>query len=71
MTSKPISITKAVNIDEEQPERVVYRDQAFISRTLVMRNGRLLQVKAHRVEAQDAEEQAFLDKHPDLERLPE
>ena len=71
MTSKPISITKAVNINEEQPERVVYRDRAFISRTLVMRDGCLLQVKAHRVEAQDAEAQAFLDKHPDLERLPE
>ena len=71
MTSKPISITKAVNIYESQPERVVYRDQAFISRTLVMRDGRLLQVSAHCVEAPDAEAQAFLDAHPDLERLPE
>ena len=71
MTSKPISITKAVGTDEEQPERVVYRDRAFISRTLVMSDGRLLQVSKHHVEALDAEAQAFLDAHPDLERLPE
>jgi len=50
---------------------VAYRDRAFISRTLVMRDGRLLQVSAHCVEASDAEAQAFLDAHPDLERLPE
>ncbi|MGY3082575.1 hypothetical protein [Pseudomonas fragi] len=64
MTSKPVSIDKPVS-------PVVYRDRAFISRTLVMRDGRLLQVSAHRVEAPDAEAQAFLDAHPDLERLPE
>ncbi len=64
MTSKPVSIDKPVS-------PVVYRDRAFISRTLVMRDGRLLQVNAHRVEGLDAEAQAFLDKHPDLERLPE
>jgi hypothetical protein len=50
---------------------VVYRDRAFISRTLVMRDGRQLQVHGHRVEALDADAQAFLDAHPDLERLPE
>ena len=64
MTSKPVSIDKPVS-------PVVYRDRAFISRTLVMRDGRLLQVSAHRVEGLDAEAQAFLDAHPDLERLPE
>lgn len=64
MTSKSISIDKPVS-------PVVYRDRAFISRTLVMRDGRLLQVNKHHVEASDAEAQAFLDKHPDLERLPE
>ena len=64
MTSKTVSIDKPVS-------PVVYRDRAFISRTLVMRDGRLLQVSAHRVEAPDAEAQAFLDAHPDLERLPE
>jgi len=57
--------------DEALSAPVVYRDRAFISRTLVMRDGRLLQVSAHRVEAQDADAQAFLDAHPDLERLPE
>ena len=64
MTSKPVSLDKPFT-------PVVYRDRAFISRTLVMRDGRLLQVNAHRVEGLDAEAQAFLDKHPDLERLPE
>lgn len=57
--------------DEALGAPVAYRDRAFISRTLVMRGGRLLQVSAHRVEAQDADAQAFLDAHPDLERLPE
>lgn len=64
MTSKPVSIDKPVS-------PVVYRDRAFISRVLVMRDGRTLHVSAHRVVAQDTEAQAFLDKHPDLERLPE
>ena len=64
MTSKPVSVDKPVS-------PVVYRDRAFISRTLVMRDGRLLQVSAHRVEGLDAEAQAFLDAQPDLERLPE
>ncbi len=57
--------------DEVSSTPVAYRDRAFISRTLVMRDGRVLQVSAHRVEGLDAEAQAFLDKHPDLERLPE
>ena len=64
MTSKPVPIDKPVSA-------VVYRDRAFISRTLVMSDNRLLLVSKHRVEALDAEAQAFLDKHPDLERLPE
>ena len=65
MTSKPVSIDK--------PARavVIYRDRAFISRVLVMAGGRALAVSAHHVEGLDAEAQAFLDKHPDLERLPE
>ena len=71
MTSKLLSIAKAVGANEEQVERVVYRDHAFISRVLVMPKGRTLHVSAHRVEGVDAETQAFLDKHPDLERLPE
>lgn len=57
--------------DEALGAPVAYRDRAFISRTLVMRDGRLLQVSAHRIEAQDADAHAFLDAHPDLERLPE
>lgn len=65
MASKPTPPDEALGVP------VAYRDRAFISRTLVMRDGRLLQVSAHRVEAQDADAQAFLDKHPDLERLPE
>lgn len=64
MTSKPVSIDKPVS-------PVNYRDRAFISRVLVMPKGRTLHVSAHRVEGVDAEAQAFLDKHPDLERLPE
>lgn len=65
MASKP-------TLSDEAPSApVVYRDRAFISRTLVMLDGRLLQVSAHRVDAQDADAQAFLDAHPDLERLPE
>ena len=64
MTSKPVSIDKP-----DSP--VVYRDRAFISRTLLMRDGRPLHIRAHRVEALDAQAQAFLDAHPDLERLPE
>ena len=64
MTNKPVSIDKPVSL-------VIYRDRAFISRVLVMRSGRTLHVSAHRVEASDPEAQAFLDKHPDLERLPE
>ena len=64
MTNKPVSIDKPVS-------PVVYRDRAFISRTLVMPKGRTLHVSGHRVEGLDAEAQAFLDKHPDLERLPE
>ena len=63
--------SKPTPIDEAPSAPVAYRDTAFISRTLVMRDGRLLQVSAHRVEAPDAEAQAFLDAHPDLERLPE
>ena len=65
MASKP-------TLSDDAPSApVVYRDRAFISRTLVMLDGRLLQVSAHRVDAQDADAQAFLDAHPDLERLPE
>ena len=64
MTSKSVSIDKSVS-------PVVYRDRAFISRVLVMPKGRTLHVSAHQVEASDTEAQAFLDKHPDLERLPE
>ena len=64
MTSKAVPIDKPVS-------PVVYRDRAFISRTLVMSDDRLLQVSKHHVEAPDAEAQAFLDKHPDLERLRE
>ena len=64
MTSKPVSIDKPAS-------PVVYRDRAFISRVLVMPKGRTLLVSAHRVEGVDAEAQAFLDRHPDLERLPE
>lgn len=64
MTNKPVSIDKPFS-------PVVYRDRAFISRTLVMLGGRLLPVSAHLVEAADAEAQAFLDTHPDLERLAE
>ncbi|MGP5354756.1 hypothetical protein [Pseudomonas helleri] len=57
--------------DEALGAPVAYRDRAFISRTLVMRDGRQLEVRGHRVEALDADAQAFLDAHPDLERLPE
>lgn len=57
--------------DEVPSAPVAYRDRAFISRTLVMRDGRQLEVRGHRVEALDAGAQAFLDAHPDLERLPE
>ena len=64
MASKPVSIDKPVS-------PVVYRDRAFSSRVLVIPSGRTLVVSAHRVEGVDAEAQAFLDKHPDLERLPE
>lgn len=64
MTSKTVSIDKPVSA-------VVYRDRAFISRTLVMPGGRLLNVSQHQIEALDIQAQAFLDKHPDLERLPE
>jgi len=64
MTSKSVSIDKSVS-------PVVYRDRAFISRVLVMPSGRTLAVSAHRVEGVDAEAQAFLDKHPDLEHLLE
>ena len=64
MTSKPVSIDKPVS-------PVVYRDRAFISRTLVMPGGRLLNVSQHHIEALDVQAQAFLDKNPDLERLPE
>ena len=64
MASKPVLIDKPV-------KPVVYRDRAFISRTLVMSDNRLLQVSKHHVEALGAEAQAFLDAHPDLERLPE
>ena len=65
MASKPTPIDEAPSAPE------AYRDTAFISRTLVMRNGRTLEVRKQRVEVSDAEAQAFLDKHPDLERLPE
>lgn len=82
MASKPTSADSApgaVAVDavavpitaEALAAVVVYRDRAFISRTLVMHGGRLLHVSKHHVEAPDAEAQAFLDEHPDLERLPE
>ena len=71
MSIKPLSIDKRERAESKPPERLVYRDTAFISRTLVMLGGRLLPVSAHRVEATDAEAQAFLDAHPDLERLTE
>jgi len=64
MTSKTVTIDKPVS-------PVVYRDRAFISRVLVMPSGRTLAVNAHHVETSDAGEQAYLDKHPGLERLPE
>ena len=64
MTSKSVSIDKPVS-------PVVYRDRAFISRTLVMPGGRLLNISQHHIKAPDVQAQAFLDAHPDLERLPE
>ena len=64
MTSKTVTVEKPVY-------PVVYRDRAFISRTLVLRDGRQLQVSKHHVEALDSEALSFLDKHPDLERLLE
>ena len=71
MSIKPRSFDERERAESNPPDRVVYRDTACISRTLVMRDGRLLQVSAHRVEALDTEAQAFLDTHPDLERLAE
>ena len=71
MASKSNQTAQVSGTVEQLPARVVYRDNAFISRTLVMRNGRTLEVRKNRVEASDAEAQTFLDKHTDLERLPE
>ena len=71
MASKSNQTDQVSGTVEQPPDRVVYRDNAFISRTLVMLGGRTLPVSAHHVEAADAEAQAFLDAHPDLERLPE
>lgn len=69
-----VPIKSAADFSEEELARVVsFRDKAFTSRTLVMPGGRLLQVSNGRlqVKALDAQAQAFLDGHADLERLPE
>ena len=58
---------------EELAAAVVYQDNVFTSRSLVMPGGRLLQVSKGRVSVKviDAQARAYLDEHPDLEPLLE
>jgi len=47
---------------------VVFRDQAFKSRTIVLNDGRAFAVEKSTIEATDAALIAHLDNHPDFER---
>ncbi|MDR6485396.1 hypothetical protein [Paraburkholderia terricola] len=48
---------------------VTFRDKAFRSRTLVLADGRTLAVEKSTVVASCDEQIAWLDRHPDFERV--
>lgn len=49
----------------------VFRDKAYMSRTLIMPDGRGLDVRAGKVAAVGDDQFEFLNAHPELERLVE
>ena len=48
---------------------MAYRDKAYTSRTLVLPGGLTAKVAAGRIAADTPALRAFLDKHPDFERV--
>ncbi|MBU9579045.1 hypothetical protein KTE26_11425 [Ralstonia mannitolilytica] len=52
-------------------ERITYRDTKFKARTLLPPSGGVLAVQGGEVATADAEEIAWLDRHPDFERAAE
>jgi hypothetical protein len=49
----------------------VFRDKAYMSRTLIMSDGRGLDVRQGKVYAVGDDQFDFLNGHPDLERMTE
>ncbi len=52
-------------------ERITYRDTQFKTRTLLPPSGGVLAVQGGEVATADAEEIAWLDRHPDFKRTAE
>lgn len=48
---------------------VVFADKAFKSRTIVLEDGRTFAVEKGRIVANDPALVAYLDKHPEFERV--
>lgn len=49
--------------------RVVFADKAYKSRTIVLSDGRSFAVERGRIEADDPALIAYLEQHPDFERV--
>lgn len=57
------------NNDQPLGTPIAFRDKAFKSRTIIIDDGRAFQVEKYGIEAQDPALIAYLDKHPEFERV--
>lgn len=70
VAAEPVAEVPAVAVPE--PVKVpVFRDKAFVSRTLILDSGRAVPVARSRVSADDAELLAYLTEHEEFEPEPE
>ena len=67
--TKP-TLTPTPTPNEKSPPTVTYRDLAFMSRTLVLADGRSFAVAQGRIQAGDTALIAFLENHPEFQREP-
>lgn len=72
MSKKEDTVPSPVAPTETAPATapaLTYRDKAYTSRTLVLPGGQTAKVAAGRVAADTPALRAYLDKHPDFERV--
>jgi hypothetical protein len=62
---------KDASADLQSVSAVTFRDTLYTSRTLLMPDGRELQVRKGQIAAHASEVLAYLDARKDFERLPE